>query len=125
MAVPSVDRTPVGLVGRWRIVEMQLWDADAIDLVAPAFIEFGADLRGRFGFVVVDGWMDCRAVKRSGRAGVEFSWEGIDEGDDVSGRGWAVVANDGVLDGRIFFHNGDDSGFRAVRVDGVLDAGRV
>ena len=78
----------MGFVGWWRIVEMERWDADAIDLVAAAFIEFGADLQGRFGFVVVDGWMDCLAVEQSGRAGVEFSWEGVDEGDDVSGPGW-------------------------------------
>lgn len=115
----------MGFVGRWRILEMELWDADAFDLVGPAYIEFGSDLRGRFRFIVVDGWMDCRIAKQSGGAGVEFSWEGSDEGDEVSGRGWAAVVDDGVLDGRIFFHNGDDSGFRAVRVDGVLDAGRV
>lgn len=125
MAEQPVAGAPMGFVGRWRIVEMELWDADAIDLVGPAFIEFGPDLRGRFRFIVVDGWMDCRAAKRSGRAGVEFSWEGSDEGDEVSGRGWAAITDDGALDGRIFFHNGDDSGFRAVRVDGALDAGLV
>ncbi|MEV6341937.1 hypothetical protein [Actinoplanes sp. NPDC051851] len=33
----------------------------------------------------------------------------------VTGRGWAALAEDGTLDGRIFFHLGDDSGFHAVR----------
>ncbi|MEV6632192.1 hypothetical protein AB0M54_15715 [Actinoplanes sp. NPDC051470] len=51
-----------------------------------------------------------------GHAGVEFSWEGVDEGDEVSGRGWAALTETGEVEGRIFFHNGDDSGFRAVRV---------
>jgi len=64
MAEPLVEGQLTGFVGWWRIVEMELWDADVIDLVAPAFIEFGKDLRGRFGFVVVDGWMDCRMVER-------------------------------------------------------------
>jgi len=59
MAEPLVEGQLTGFVGWWRIVEMELWDADVIDLVAPAFIEFGKDLSGRFGFVVVDGWMDC------------------------------------------------------------------
>ena len=27
--------------GRWSIEEMDLWDRDALDLVQPAFIEFG------------------------------------------------------------------------------------
>jgi hypothetical protein len=122
MAEPLVEGQLTGFVGWWRIVEMELWDADVIDLVAPAFIEFGKDLSGRFGFVVVDGWMDCRVVERSGRPCVEFSWEGTDEGDEVSGRGWAVVADDGALVGRIFFHLGDDSGFRAVRTEATASA---
>jgi hypothetical protein len=32
------------LVGKWRIVEMELWDADYLDLVEPAYIRF--DPRG-------------------------------------------------------------------------------
>jgi hypothetical protein len=107
----------MSLTGRWRIVAMELWDTDAIDLVAPGFIEFDSDQTGRFGFIAVQGWMDCREGIRDGRPGVEFTWEGSDEGDPVSGRGWAVLADDGTLDGRIFFHLGDDSGFRAVRAE--------
>jgi hypothetical protein len=38
---------------------------------------------------------------------VEFSWEGNDECDPASGRGWAVLEEDGSLCGRIFFHLGD------------------
>ena len=100
--------------GRWRIASMELWDADAIDLVEPGFIEFGRDGTGRFGFVAVAGWLDCREDTHGGRSRVEFTWEGSDEGDPVSGRGWAALADDGTLDGRIFFHLGDDSGFHAV-----------
>lgn len=103
--------------GRWRIVSMEWWDTDAIDLVAPAFIEFDRDRTGRFGFIVVDGWMDYRETTRDGRPCVEFTWEGSDEGDQFTGRGWAALAEDGTLDGRIFFHLGDDSGFHAVRAE--------
>ena len=103
--------------GRWRIVSMDLWDTDAIDLVEPGFIEFTQDRTGQFGFIVVRGWMDCRESARDGHTCVEFTWEGSDEGDQVSGRGWAMLADDGTLDGRIFFHNGDDSGFHAVRAE--------
>jgi hypothetical protein len=101
--------------GRWRIAEMDLWDQEAIDLVAPGFIEFGDDGTGEFGFIAVKGWMDCRRGERGGRDSVEFTWQGYDEGDDVSGRGWAVLADDGSLQGHLYFHLGDDSGFRAVR----------
>ena len=103
------------LIGRWRIVEMDLWDQDAVDLVEPGFIEFGRDGTGRFGFVVVRGWMDCRTSKRDGRLVVEFSWEGDDEGDQISGRGWAARGEGGLLIGHLFIHQGDDSGFRATR----------
>jgi len=103
--------------GRWRIVEMELWDADAIDLLGPGFIEFDKDLSGRFRFIAVQGWMDCREGERDGRACVEFTWEGNDESDPASGRGWAALADNGSLEGRIFFHFGDDSSFRAVRTE--------
>ncbi len=52
---------------------------------------------------------------REGRPGVESSWQGSDEGDDVSGRGWAALNPDGTLEGHIYFHLGDDSAFRAER----------
>jgi len=100
--------------GRWRIVSMELWDADAIDLVEPGFIQFNQDRSGQFGFIAVQGWMDCQEATRDGRPCVEFTWEGSDEGDQVSGRGWATLADEGTLDGRILFHLGDDSGFHAI-----------
>lgn len=111
--------TPMGaaptITGRWRIVEMELWDAETIHLVGPAFIEFGPDTSGSFQFVAVDGWMDVRPTAKEEQGGVEFSWEGDDESDPTSGRGWATLAADGSLVGRIFIHLGDDSAFRAVR----------
>jgi hypothetical protein len=44
-------------------------------------------------------------------------WEGNDESDPASGRGWAALEEDGSLRGHIYFHLGDDSGFRAVRAE--------
>jgi hypothetical protein len=61
------------------------------------------------------GSTDWREVQRDGLPGAEFSWEGSDEGDQASGRGWGVLEEDGSLRGRIFFHLGDDSSFTAVR----------
>ncbi|PBC53138.1 hypothetical protein CJ179_01785 [Rhodococcus sp. ACS1] len=99
--------------GRWRIVEMDMWDRDAIDLVEPGFIEFADDGTGEFGFIAVRGWMDCRTTERDDHTVVEFSWDGDDEGDQVSGRGWAALLDDATLQGHLFIHLGDDSGFRA------------
>jgi hypothetical protein len=101
------------LAGRWRIVEMSGWDRDAIDLVEPGFIEFAREGTGKVGFIAVNGWLDCRMVERDGLPTVEFTWEGVDEGDQVSGRGWAVLVDDETIEGHLFFHLGDDSSFRA------------
>jgi len=102
------------VVGSWRIVEMDLWDRDAIDLVGPAFIKLNADGTGAFRFIAVDGCLGSRYTKRGDRPGADFTWEGNDEGDRASGRGWAQLQTDGSLRGHIFFHAGDDSGFRAI-----------
>jgi hypothetical protein len=107
-------KKPAGrLTGRWRIVEMDGWDDDAIDLVEPGFIEFTRDGAGQFAIIAVRGWLDSRPVERDGRIGVEFTWEGVDEGDQVSGRGWAALVDDVTVEGHLFFHLGDDSSFRA------------
>ncbi|HVM15417.1 MAG TPA: hypothetical protein VM287_13965 [Egibacteraceae bacterium] len=109
-----IRRNADGLTGRWRIIEMELWGREDLELVAPAFIAFQPDGTGSFGFIVVNGSIDWRSDGIDhGR--VEFSWDGSDEGDPVSGRGWAALEDGGFLGGRIYFHLGDDSGFRAER----------
>ena len=110
--------------GRWRIVEMEVWDREAIDLLGPASIEIGPDNEGSFRFIAVEASMDVRQSDRDGLRGVEFTWEGHDEGDPTSGRGWAAAAPDGTLTGRIFIHLGDDSSFLAVP-EGNTSRGRV
>lgn len=91
---------------------MGAWDRDAIDLVEPGYIEFAGNGTGKFGFIAVRGWLDCRPVERDGRVGAEFTWDGVDEGDHVSGRGSASVVDDETIEGHVFFHLGEDSSFR-------------
>lgn len=92
---------------------MDEWDREAIDLMEPAFIEFTDGNLGQFGFIVVRGGLDGRAIERDGRPGIEFSWDGDDDGGRTNGRGWAVLMPDGTLEGHIYFHQGMDSGFQA------------
>jgi hypothetical protein len=103
--------------GKWRITKMDLWDQEAIDLLGPAFIEFKGE-GGQFRFIAVDGWMDCRHGQRNGRPSVDFTWDGNDECDPASGRGWVNLQTDGALTGHISFHHGDDSGFTAMPFEG-------
>jgi hypothetical protein len=62
----------VKIKGRWRIVEMELWDHEAIDLLGPGFID-QADGDGIFRFIAVEGWMDIRDVEHEGVPAIEFS----------------------------------------------------
>ena len=94
--------------GRWRIVEMDTWDNEFLDLVEEAHLTFkGAAIA----FGALKGFLDVRYGARDGSACAEFSWEGHDESDPVCGRGWAAMGTAGRLVGQFYIHNGDDSGF--------------
>jgi len=105
-------------IGDWRIMEMEEWDREYLDEEVPAYIRFEKKGMGEFQFGLVKAGIDYRAVTREGRPAVEFSWEGSAEMDEVSGRGWALLNEDGILSGRLFFHLGDESGFIAARKRG-------
>lgn len=101
-------------LGNWRIIETELWDRQALDLVAPAMLSLKPKGVGRFAFIAVEAQLDYRVVMRDELPGIEFSFQGFDEGDEVMGRGWAMLQK-GQLQGRLFFHQGDDSSFVAQR----------
>jgi hypothetical protein len=100
--------------GRWQIVSMDEWDVDWMEEEGPAFIEFGAGQMGEFRFGLTSGSIDYRITERGEQPAVEWTWEGMDEMDPCTGRGWAAVKGD-ELHGMIFFHQGDESGFVATR----------
>lgn len=102
--------------GRWNIVSMTEWDEDYLHEEGPAFIEFNPKGTGEFHFGYVQGQMDCQATERNGKPAVEFTWDGNDETEHVFGRGWAVLEDD-QLEGMMFFHFGEDSGFTARRAE--------
>lgn len=98
--------------GTWRIIEMEQWDQDYIDLVVPGHITFRENHTGTFQFGAVHGDIDYRLEPSHDEERLAFSWEGEDEMDPVSGGGWAII-KDGQLQGRIYFHEGDGSGITA------------
>jgi hypothetical protein len=100
----------MSLKGRWRIVEMELWDKGFLDLVEPAYILFG-DTGGEFAFGCVTGSFPYASDSDA----IAFDWDGNNEMDDACGQGWAELQDDGSLVGEIRFHNGDESGFIARR----------
>ena len=99
--------------GSWRIVQMDQWDEEYLDLVETAHITIDKRGQGKFFFGAIEGWLDCRFTERDGLPFVEFSWEGLSEGDSVCGRGWGSLQSDGSLKGHLFIHLSDDSAFVA------------
>ena len=97
--------------GKWRIVEMEMWDTEFVDMLEPAYIAFEAKGGGEFVFGAVRGDLDCRY----GSDGVRFTWEGFDEMDPASGAGSATLDPGGSLTGEIRFPRGDESTFKARR----------
>ena len=98
--------------GDWRITEMAMWDTDALDLVAPASLYIESDGTGNLNFIAVDASVDCRVRDVNGKPSLEFSWQGWTEGDQISGRGCAILEQN-ELRGRLFIHLGDESAFVA------------
>lgn len=103
--------------GRWRITHMEMWEQQFVDLVVPGFIKFDGD-ESEMRFIAVRAWLDVRFSEVAGLPTAEFSWQGLDERDDRSGRGKATIVEAGRITGHIYFHMGDESGFEAVREDG-------
>lgn len=115
--MPKKSPSTNPFAGRWRITSMEQWDQDFIDEEEEGYFEFDDKGGSEFHFGYVQGGMDCRLTTRDGEPAVEWTWDGNDEMDPAQGRGWAVVNGD-ELHGKIFFHQGDDSGFVAKRATG-------
>ncbi|PSJ47650.1 hypothetical protein C7H85_02125 [Zobellella endophytica] len=99
-------------LGKWKIVEMEQWDQEYIDLVEPGYIRFDKDDLGNFVFGTVRGEIDCRYTEKP-QPKLEFSWEGNSECDPASGRGWAIIEKKNEIYGMLYIHLGDESWFKA------------
>ncbi len=85
-------RTRMGeYIGTWRITEMGQWDMDYIDMESPGCIVIDNNGRGQIHFGAVEVEIDYRLEPSGETVRLGFSFEGNDECDRVSGRGWALV----------------------------------
>ena len=99
------------LVGRWRIVEADLWDRAHLDLVEPAMMTVGGHGRGEIAFGAMQGSLELEYA----RSTVFFTWAGFEEMDEVSGSGSAELQDDGSLEIAFAYHLGDEAILKAVR----------
>lgn len=98
-------------IGKWFIEDMEMWDRNFIDLVERGNFTFKLNDSGSFAFGAVSGNMDCKIANEQ----LDFTFEGEDECDSTSGRGYVKLTKEGKLSGQIYFHQGDNSGFTAIR----------
>lgn len=101
-------------VGRWVVASMSRFDREYIDAEGEGHFEIRESGSGDFRFGYVYGQMSCRTKTVEGEVRAEWTWEGRDEMDDISGWGWAVVKGE-ELHGEVIFHGGDETDFVAKR----------
>ena len=81
------------LIGRWRIVEADLWDRAHLDLSGPATLTITAQ-GGEIAFGALEGGLEVEYARDS----IGFHWAGCEEGDEVEGEGTAELLDDGTID---------------------------
>jgi hypothetical protein len=64
------------------------WPRDHLDLCGPAFLRIDADGTGEMEFGALTASVDGGFTP----SGIDFEWNGADEGDQVTGTGWATYA---------------------------------
>jgi hypothetical protein len=99
------------VLGRWRVVEADLWDRDHLDLVEPASMTIGSDGHGEIAFGAMQASLDLEYSPTT----VFFTWAGFDEMDEVSGSGSAELLDDGTLEIEFAYHLGDEAVLKAKR----------
>jgi hypothetical protein len=99
------------LIGRWRIVEADIWDRDYLDLCGPAMIAITGHGHGEIAFGALQAGLDLEYS----RCSIGFTWEGFDEMDEVSGAASAELADDGTIEIEFAYHNGDEAVLKAKR----------
>ena len=93
------------LIGRWRIVESDMWAVDHLDLVKPASITIRDDGHGEIAFGALQAGLDCEYSPTI----VHFTWQGSEEMDEVRGNGSAELGEDGSLEIEFRYQRGDEA----------------
>jgi hypothetical protein len=101
--------------GTWHIYEMEQWDEDYFNMDVQAYIEIEPENNGYFQFGLVYGEIDGWIVDYADGKRFEFTFEGNEECEPVSGYAWVRIKEKDILEGEFRFHKGDSSTFLARR----------
>jgi hypothetical protein len=97
------------LLRSWRIVEVHdAWDLE-LDVEEPARLVLDDDGRGELVFFLLQASVDARVD--GGR--LDFTWAGMCELEELSGRGIATPSADGHLDIHLWIHLAEEMDLRA------------
>ena len=96
------------LIGRWRIVEADLWDRAHLDLCGPARLTITAQ-SGEIAFGALEAGLEVEYALDS----MGFHWAGYEEGDEVDGEGTAELLDDGTIEIEFAYHDGDEAVLKA------------
>jgi hypothetical protein len=99
------------LIGRWRIVESDIWDRAHLDLSGPATLTITAQ-----GGDIALGALEAGLEVEYARDSIGFRWAGCEEGDEVEGEGTAELLADGTLEIEFAYDNGDEALLKAKRM---------
>lgn len=105
--------------GCWYIASTEKWRKTELNAMGPAYISFFGQ-EGSIGIGDITAALDCRYESNR----VEFSFVGEENGRHRTGRGWACMAGDKALAGKIFFHAAGETTFVAERASTRTDRKR-
>lgn len=100
------------LRGRWRIVEVDLWERSHLDLVQPAQMTINADGHGEIAFGALQAGLDVGY----GTSVIFFTWAGFEEMDEMHGSGSAELQDDGSVEIEFTYHLGDKATLKALQM---------
>jgi hypothetical protein len=99
------------LIGRWRIVEADIWDRAYLNLSGPATLTITAQ-GGEIAFGALEAGVEVEYARDS----IGFRWAGCDEGDEVEGERTAELLDDATIEIEFAYNNGDEAVLKATRL---------
>ena len=108
------------LSGEWKITEMPDLSEDYLAHSKNPRMRLsfrGKRVSGHFEYGLCDGELDGEVIESEDRSPeIRFSFEGLDENEQVNGYGEATLSDDGkTLTGKLHYHLGDDWRFTCRR----------
>ena len=96
------------LIGRWWIVEADIWDRAYLNLSGPATLTITAK-GGEIAFGALEAGLEVEYARDS----IGFRWAGCDQGDEVEGEATAELRDDGTIEIEFAYNNGDEAILKA------------